>query len=245
MRTVSCSSSKSATSTSPPGTLTKTRSNISSALRAASSTTAPSPMGPILCVPHPLPLHSLTHSPSQGPTITCNTGGNTPSSLTTSIAAGSQVSFLWTPWESDHPGPVMTYMARCPGKCSAFKGDTGNVWFKIDQSGYDASFAVPWASKRLYTLNRYILVVLHIYLSVRQANPNPNTATAPGQSLSQKASLTASTSSATKSSDSSVRPSPGLRSSTPRATRSRLRAAEQRPRRVLHCRARMRSMIRG
>lgn len=49
----------------------------------------------------------------------------------------------------------MTYMARCPGKCSAFAANSGNIWFKIDQSGYDASFAVPWASKRLYTQNRY------------------------------------------------------------------------------------------
>lgn len=43
----------------------------------------------------------------------------------------------------------MTYLASCGGKCSEFDGSTGNVWVKIDQSGYDANEVIPWASKRL------------------------------------------------------------------------------------------------
>ncbi|GJC88554.1 endoglucanase-7 [Colletotrichum liriopes] len=43
----------------------------------------------------------------------------------------------------------MTYLADCGGKCSNFDGSKGNVWVKIDQSGYDANEAIPWASKRL------------------------------------------------------------------------------------------------
>jgi hypothetical protein len=50
-------------------------------------------------------------------------------------------------------GEVMTYLADCKGSCSQFSGSTGNVWVKIDQAGYDATEAVPWASKRLPTQN--------------------------------------------------------------------------------------------
>ncbi|KAH7098758.1 family 61 endoglucanase [Auriculariales sp. MPI-PUGE-AT-0066] len=85
--------------------------------------------------------------------ITCNVGGNIPVNATTVIPAGTTVEFLWTEWKSDHPGPIMTYLAKCSGGCSTFKGDTGNVWVKIQQDGYDASKDPPWASKRLYTVN--------------------------------------------------------------------------------------------
>lgn len=47
----------------------------------------------------------------------------------------------------------MTYLASCNGKCSDFDGSTGNVWVKIAQDGYDPNEEVPWASKRLYTVN--------------------------------------------------------------------------------------------
>jgi cellulase len=43
----------------------------------------------------------------------------------------------------------MTYLAKCPDKCSSFKGSSGNVWVKIDQSGYDSTKSPPWATKRL------------------------------------------------------------------------------------------------
>ncbi|KAH8832114.1 family 61 endoglucanase [Flagelloscypha sp. PMI_526] len=94
-----------------------------------------------------------------GPNITCKDGGNIPVNMTVKIAAGSTVEFLWTEWLSDHPGPsarffiVMTYLAKCPSGCSTFKGDTGNIWVKIQDDGYDASESVPWASKRLPLVN--------------------------------------------------------------------------------------------
>ncbi|KZL70027.1 glycoside hydrolase family 61 protein [Colletotrichum tofieldiae] len=84
--------------------------------------------------------------------ITCNIGSdknNIPATETASVPAGSTVKFMWTEWKSDHPGPIMTYLADCGGKCSNFDGSKGNVWVKIDQSGYDANEAIPWASKRL------------------------------------------------------------------------------------------------
>ncbi|KAH8776652.1 family 61 endoglucanase [Diaporthe sp. PMI_573] len=89
--------------------------------------------------------------------ITCNIGvdgeNNVPANNTAEVAAGSTVKFMWTEWKSDHPGPVMTYLASCGGSCSKFSGSTGKVWVKIDQGGYDASESVPWASKRLPTQN--------------------------------------------------------------------------------------------
>ncbi|KAH8588581.1 glycoside hydrolase [Bisporella sp. PMI_857] len=78
---------------------------------------------------------------------------NTPSNLTAPIPAGAKVEFLWTEWTSDHPGPVMTYLARCPGSCSKFAASSGSIWVKIDQAGYDATQSVPWASKRLPNQN--------------------------------------------------------------------------------------------
>ncbi|PBP21482.1 family 61 endoglucanase [Diplocarpon rosae] len=78
--------------------------------------------------------------------ITCNSaaaGNNEPVTGTAEVAAG-----------------IMTYLASCNGPCSAFSGSVGNVWVKIDQSGYDAAEAVPWASKRLHTQNSTYTVTL-------------------------------------------------------------------------------------
>ncbi|GLB34553.1 putative glycoside hydrolase family 61 protein [Lyophyllum shimeji] len=59
--------------------------------------------------------------PCHGPDITCNRGGNIPVKMTTKIPAGTTIQFLWTDWQSDHPGPIMTYIAECPKGCSTFK----------------------------------------------------------------------------------------------------------------------------
>lgn len=40
----------------------------------------------------------------------------------------------------------MNYLAKCTPDCASFKGDTGNVWVKIDQVSYDTSKATPWGS---------------------------------------------------------------------------------------------------
>ncbi|KAJ4358588.1 uncharacterized protein N0V89_003172 [Didymosphaeria variabile] len=90
--------------------------------------------------------------------ITCNYGAkgaanNVPANVSVEVAAGSKVSFFWTEWTSDHPGPIMTYLANCAGDCTTFSGSTGNVWVKIHQAGYDSTLDPPWASKRLPTQN--------------------------------------------------------------------------------------------
>ncbi|KAI1185925.1 lytic polysaccharide monooxygenase [Nemania serpens] len=97
--------------------------------------------------------------------ITCNYGAkgaanNVPVNVTANVAAGSKVTFFWTDWQSDHPGPIMTYLANCGGSCETFSGATGAVWVKIHQAGYDASFSTPWASKRLPEQNSTWTVTL-------------------------------------------------------------------------------------
>nr|AAM22493.1 family 61 endoglucanase [Phanerodontia chrysosporium] len=88
------------------------------------------------------PLRKLnTYGPANftSPENTCGPGGNTPVTPMAKADAGSLVTFDWQDWNSVHPGPVMTYIAECTGGCANFKGDTGNVWVKIDQDGYNPS----------------------------------------------------------------------------------------------------------
>ncbi|GAB1521298.1 hypothetical protein RhiTH_004390 [Rhizoctonia solani] len=65
--------------------------------------------------------------------ITCNKGGNVPTTAYANVAAGSTVTFQWDQWGSSHSGPVMT--------C--------NVWVKIDHWGWDKTATPPWGSDRL------------------------------------------------------------------------------------------------
>ena len=44
-------------------------------------------------------------------------------------------------------------MAYCGASCTSFKGDSGPVWFKIDQMGYDKSKNPPWGSDMLARQN--------------------------------------------------------------------------------------------
>lgn len=46
----------------------------------------------------------------------------------------------------------MTYVAKCPNGCANFKGNTGNIWVKIDQWGYRPDQTPPWGSDKLATL---------------------------------------------------------------------------------------------
>ncbi|KAH8598256.1 glycoside hydrolase [Bisporella sp. PMI_857] len=81
--------------------------------------------------------------------ITCNNGGNIPAKGIIPIKAGDKVKFVWDQWGSSHSGPVMTYLAKCTPNCASFKGDSGNVWVKIDQMAYDTTKTPPWGSDYL------------------------------------------------------------------------------------------------
>jgi cellulase len=103
----------------------------------------------------PLPPRYTRHFPDNGPVpdfttpdITCKQG-NVPIPYNISIPAGSSVKFQWDQWGSSHSGPVMTYIARCPGEFSTCKADTGNVWVKIDEWAYRPDQTPPWGSDKL------------------------------------------------------------------------------------------------
>ncbi|KAK7757382.1 hypothetical protein SLS62_000394 [Diatrype stigma] len=65
--------------------------------------------------------------------ITCGAGGNIPAAKSIDLKAGDQV-----------------YIARCANDdCQTFKGDTGDIWVKIDQLAYNPSGTPPWASDLL------------------------------------------------------------------------------------------------
>ncbi|KAJ3725256.1 cellulose-growth-specific protein [Lentinula raphanica] len=70
------------------------------------------------------------------PTLSCNDDGTSSAlQLTAPITAGEEITAYWNnPWP--HPyGPMLVYMAQCPGTtCTGVNSDTLE-WFKIDQSG--------------------------------------------------------------------------------------------------------------
>lgn len=75
------------------------------------------------------------------PNITCGKHA-TPGSTFVTVAAGSDVDLLWTNWTTSHHGPVLTYMAKCPGDCT--KVDKKKLkFFKIDAAGMISSGEAP------------------------------------------------------------------------------------------------------
>lgn len=67
-----------------------------------------------------------------------------PGAVSTTVAAGGTVDFLWSPWPDSHFGPVMTYIAKCSGECSSVDKTTLK-WVKIDEAGIDIA-TQTWAS---------------------------------------------------------------------------------------------------
>ncbi|KAF9261528.1 cellulose-growth-specific protein [Marasmius fiardii PR-910] len=69
-------------------------------------------------------------------TVHCNDDGTSPSGqLTATVAAGSQITAYWNQvWP--HPyGPMLVYMAQCPGSTCTGVNSRSLKWFKIDQAG--------------------------------------------------------------------------------------------------------------
>jgi hypothetical protein len=100
----------------------------------------------------PVPARVVRKIPNDGPVtdisktdIACNQGGNLGTNQMLDVNAGSDITFQWTNWLSDHKGPVTTFMASCNGDCSGFTASDGK-WFKIDQAGYTNG---QWASDKL------------------------------------------------------------------------------------------------
>ncbi|KAK0108734.1 Esterase/lipase/thioesterase, variant 2 [Cadophora gregata f. sp. sojae] len=73
--------------------------------------------------------------------------GSSPAKLTAGpVAAGSRVDLYWTLWPESHMGPVITYMALCPGgDCTKFEPKSSAVWFKVQEAGRTGTSNV-WAA---------------------------------------------------------------------------------------------------
>ncbi|PBP21232.1 glycosyl hydrolase family 61 [Diplocarpon rosae] len=76
--------------------------------------------------------------------------GSQPAKLTAGpVAAGTDVEIRWTLWPDTHMGPVITYLAACPGNdCTTFVPNTDAVWFKIQEAGRVGT-TNEWASTPL------------------------------------------------------------------------------------------------
>ncbi|GLB37461.1 putative glycosyl hydrolase family 61 [Lyophyllum shimeji] len=73
-------------------------------------------------------------TPASG-NLACNANGASLGSaqLSATVAAGSRVTAYYNQWPHTI-GPVMVYMAKCPGSCTS-ANPSSLSWFKIDQAG--------------------------------------------------------------------------------------------------------------
>ncbi|KIP10563.1 carbohydrate-binding module family 1 protein [Phlebiopsis gigantea 11061_1 CR5-6] len=70
------------------------------------------------------------------PTIACNDDGTSGAlQLTATVAAGSKITAYWNQVWPHAIGPMLTYLAQCPGStCTGVNASTLK-WFKIDEAG--------------------------------------------------------------------------------------------------------------
>lgn len=88
--------------------------------------------------------------------IACHIGA-TPAPIAAKVTAGSNVTVFWTQdWPQSHQGPMLDYMAACPGNdCS--KADKMQLqFFKVDAAGIVDGSKQPgvWASDEMFKNNK-------------------------------------------------------------------------------------------
>ncbi|KAK6499843.1 hypothetical protein TWF481_010200 [Arthrobotrys musiformis] len=70
---------------------------------------------------------------SDGDGIICGRNPS-PAQNIAKAPAGSQITFRWSRWQSNHQGPIITYLADCGGDCKQARG-ANLQWFKVDEAG--------------------------------------------------------------------------------------------------------------
>ncbi|KAL4264807.1 Endo-beta-1,4-glucanase D [Pleurotus pulmonarius] len=99
-----------------------------------------------------------TYNPIQDPTVNtlaCNDDGTSPAGqLTASVTAGSPITAFWNTWPHD-TGPVLTYLAQCPGSTCTGVNANSLKWFKIDEAGLLSGSvgAGTWAAGKMIAQN--------------------------------------------------------------------------------------------
>ncbi|KAI0722548.1 glycosyl hydrolase family 61-domain-containing protein [Earliella scabrosa] len=70
------------------------------------------------------------------PTVACNDDGSSgPLQLTTTVKAGSPITAYWNQIWPHAQGPMLTYLAQCPGSTCTGVNAASLKWFKIDEAG--------------------------------------------------------------------------------------------------------------
>ncbi|KAF2221453.1 glycosyl hydrolase family 61-domain-containing protein [Elsinoe ampelina] len=72
------------------------------------------------------------------------------------VAAGGNLDFIWSTWPDSHIGPVITYLAKCPGTTCAGVDKTTLKFFKIEEAGLTMDGTTQnWASKKVNSANGF------------------------------------------------------------------------------------------
>ncbi|KAL5413473.1 hypothetical protein PMIN03_003685 [Paraphaeosphaeria minitans] len=81
-------------------------------------------------------LGNIFVPPSQFNTshITCHFNA-TPGAVYIPTVPGDVLKVQWNEWPASHKGPVLTYLAACPGSCAKSDKET-LAWVKIDEVGW-------------------------------------------------------------------------------------------------------------
>ncbi|THG95831.1 hypothetical protein EW026_g5889 [Hermanssonia centrifuga] len=70
------------------------------------------------------------------PTLACNDDGTAGAlQLTATVAAGSAITAYWNQVWPHAIGPMLTYLAQCPGSSCTGSDASTLEWFKIDEAG--------------------------------------------------------------------------------------------------------------
>ncbi|KAF1824700.1 lytic polysaccharide monooxygenase, partial [Dissoconium aciculare CBS 342.82] len=94
----------------------------------------------------------LDSSAAQNRAMICHNGAS-PGAKILDIKAGAEITFGWLDRFFHHPGPIVTYMARCPGSCADVSAHELK-FFKIQEHALIPRNAVtiplgPWATEKL------------------------------------------------------------------------------------------------
>ncbi|KAL1584673.1 hypothetical protein WHR41_06880 [Cladosporium halotolerans] len=72
----------------------------------------------------------------------------TPGQTSVQVKAGSDMTLKWNTWPESHHGPVIDYLAKCPGDCTAVDKESLK-FFKLDAQGVIDAASNQWATDKL------------------------------------------------------------------------------------------------
>ncbi|KAG5350860.1 Esterase/lipase/thioesterase [Termitomyces sp. Mn162] len=103
---------------------------------------------------HPFNVHG-PHNATDS-TIACNDDGSSGAlQLTANVVAGSAITAYWNQiWPHD-VGPMLTYLAQCPGSTCTGVNAATLEWFKIDEAGLidGTVYSGTWGSGKMIAQN--------------------------------------------------------------------------------------------